>query len=80
MYLKNYFAAEHSDWVDVLPLTLFWENTTSSLSLKISLFVLSHGFDAFKLTDLVLAKKDENSPSTYFLQDVAMWAYKREHI
>ena len=80
MYLKNYIATDHRDWVDILPQAKFCYNTTFSTSIGMSPFKVAHGFDALKPTDLTLAKKDEDSPSTYFSELATELVSKREHI
>ena len=78
MYLRNYIAADHRDWMDILPQAEFCYNTTFSTSIGMSPFKVAHGFDALKPTNLVLAKKDEDSPSTYFSKLATELVSKRE--
>ena len=72
--------ANHGDWVDILPQAEFCYNTTFSTNIGMSPFKVAHGFDALKLTDLALAKKDEDSLSTYFSELATKLVSKREHI
>lgn len=76
MYLRNYIAADHGDWVSVLPQAEFCYNTTYSTNIDMSPFKVAHGFDALKSTNLVLAKKEEDSPSIFFSKEAANWISK----
>ncbi len=80
IYLRNCIIANYSDWVNMLSQAEFCYNTTYATSIGMTPFKVAYGFSALKPTDLVLEKKDENSPSTYFSEEGATWVFKKEHI
>jgi hypothetical protein len=79
MYLRNFIAADHGDWVTLLPKAEFCYNTAHATSIGISPFKAGHGFDALKPMDLVLAR-NEDATSNYFSEKAAELAHRREFI
>ena len=66
--------------MDILPQAEFCYNTTFSTSIGMSPFKVTYRFDVLKPTNLALVRKDEDSPSTYFLELETELVSKREHI
>jgi hypothetical protein len=79
MYLRNFIAPDHGDWVDILPEAEFCYNTAHATSIGMSPFKARHGFDALKPMDLVLAR-NEDATSNYFSKEAAELAHQREFI
>jgi hypothetical protein len=79
MYLRNFIAVDHGDWVNLLPDAEFCYNTAHATSIAMSPFKVGHGFDALKPMDLVLAKNEE-STSNYFSPEAAELIHRREYI
>jgi hypothetical protein len=64
MYLRNFIATDHGDWVDLLSEAEFCYNTAHATSIGMSPFKAGHRFDALKPIDLVLAR-NEDATSNY---------------
>jgi hypothetical protein len=79
MYLRNFIATDHGNWVNLLPDAEFCYNTAHATSIGMSPFKAGHDFDALKPVDLALAK-NEDSTSNYFSPEAVKLAHRREYI
>ena len=79
MYLRNFIAADHGDWVNLLPEAKFCYNIAHATSIGMSPFKVGQRFDALESMDLVLAR-NEDATSNFFSEKAAELAHWQEFI